>query len=161
PREPGFRVVRPRRGGRCGAGALAAVVGFIWRSRYLGLRSGRRRSHPWSPRRMIPTVTLSSLRNARWWQLAVRFVLGGAVTACTGLVAQHWGPVIGALFLSFPAIFPASATLIARHETEKKLNAGIQDRVRGRKGAALDAAGAVFGGCGLVFVGLTAWLTLP
>ena len=110
---------------------------------------------------MIPTVTFSSLRNARWWQFAVRFVLGGAVTACTGLVTQHWGPIIGGLLLSFPVIFPASATLIARHETEKKLNAGIQDRVRGRKAAALDAAGAVFGGWGLVFFGLTAWLTLP
>ena len=91
----------------------------------------------------------------------MRFALGGAITACTGLVAQHWGPVIGGLFLSFPAIFPASATLIARHETEKKLKAGIHDRVRGRKAAALDAAGAVLGGWGLVCFGVVAWLTLP
>ena len=73
---------------------------------------------------MIPAVDFSSLRNAHWWQFAVRFVLGGAVTACTGLVAQHWGPVVGGLFLSFPAIFPASATLIARHETDKNLKPG-------------------------------------
>lgn len=110
---------------------------------------------------MIPAVTFSSLKNAHWWQFAVRFVLGGAVTVCTGLVAQHWGPVIGGLFLSFPAIFPASATLIGRHETEKKLKAGIHDRVRGRKAAALDAAGAVLGGWGLVSFGFVAWLTLP
>ena len=110
---------------------------------------------------MIPAVGFSSLRDTHWWQLAARFVLGGAVTACTGLVAQHWGPVIGGLFLSFPAIFPASATLIARHQTEKKLKAGIHDRVRGRKAAALDAAGAVLGGWGLVVFGLAAWLTLP
>ncbi len=76
---------------------------------------------------------------------------------CTGLIAQHWGPVVGGLFLSFPAILPASATLIERHETEKKKRAGISCRVRGRKAAALDAAGggprwmgnAVFRRCGL------------
>lgn len=109
---------------------------------------------------MIPHVDFSSLRGTRWQQFAVRFALGGAVTACTGLVAQHWGPVIGGLFLSFPALFPASATLIARHETEKKLKAGIRDPVRGRKAAALDAAGAVLGGWGLVCFGLAAWLAL-
>jgi len=110
---------------------------------------------------VIPSIDFSSVREAHWWQFAVRFVLGGAVTACTGLVAQHWGPVVGGLFLSFPAIFPASATLIGRHETDKKLKAGIHDSARGRKAAALDAAGAVFGGWGLVCFGLTAWLTLP
>lgn len=110
---------------------------------------------------MIPAVDFSSLRDAHWWQFAVRFVLGGAVTACTGLIAQHWGPVIGGLFLSFPAIFPASATLIERLETDKKLAAGIHDRDRGRKAAALDAAGAVLGGWGLVCFGLAAWLLLP
>jgi Protein of unknown function (DUF3147) len=110
---------------------------------------------------VIPSIDFSSLRNAHWWQFAVRFALGGAVTAGTGLVGQHWGPVVGGLFLSFPAIFPASATLIARHQTEKKLKAGIHDRVRGRKAAALDAAGAVPGGWGLLFFGFAAWLTLP
>jgi Protein of unknown function (DUF3147) len=91
----------------------------------------------------------------------VRFALGGAVTACTGLVAQHWGPVVGGLFLAFPAIFPASATLIERHETEKKQKVGMEGRVRGRRAAALDAAGAVFGGCGLACFGCVAWLLLP
>ena len=61
----------------------------------------------------------------------------------------------------FPAIFPASATLIGRHETDKNLKAGIQDLARGRKAAALDAAGAVFGGWGLVCFGFVAWLTFP
>jgi hypothetical protein len=107
---------------------------------------------------MIPAVDLSSLKHAHWWQFAVRFVLGGAVTVGTGLVAHHWGPVIGGLFLTFPSIFPASATLIERHQTEKKRRAGIDCRRRGRKAAALDAAGAVFGGWGLAVFGATAWL---
>lgn len=110
---------------------------------------------------MIPAIDFSSLEETRWTQFAVRFALGGAVTACTGLVAHHWGPVIGGLFLAFPAIFPASATLIERHQTKRKREAGLEGRVRGRKAAALDAAGAVFGGCGLAAFGCVAWLLLP
>ena len=79
----------------------------------------------------MPSVDFSSLRDARWHQFMVRFILGGTVTLCTGLIAQHWGPVIGGLFLSFPAIFPATVTLVARHETEKKRKAGINCRARG------------------------------
>ena len=109
---------------------------------------------------MIPALDFSSLKSAQWWQFAVRFFLGGAITVCTGLISRHFGPVVGGLFLSFPAIFPATATLIARQETLKKRKAGISDRTRGRKAAALDAAGAVFGGWGMVVFGCVAWLTL-
>lgn len=110
---------------------------------------------------MTPAIDLSGLRHARWTQFALRFVLGGAVTACTGLLAQHYGPVLGGLFLAFPAIFPASATLIERHQTEKKRRAGFDGRARGRKAAALDAAGAALGGWGLVSFALICWLLLP
>jgi Protein of unknown function (DUF3147) len=110
---------------------------------------------------MTAKIDFSSLREARWMQLTARFAVGGAVTACTGLVAQHWGPVIGGLFLAFPAIFPASATLIERQQIEKKQRAGMGGGVRGRKAAALDAAGAVFGGYALACFGCVAWLLLP
>ncbi len=110
---------------------------------------------------MILSLDISSLKDAHWWQFPVRFVLGGAVTVCTGLIADHYGPVVGGLFLSFPAIFPATATLIARHETEKKTKAGISCPVRGRKAAALDAAGAVLGGWGMLCFASAAWLALP
>jgi Protein of unknown function (DUF3147) len=109
---------------------------------------------------VIPSVDFSSLKDAHWHQFVVRFILGGAVTLCTGLIAQRWGPVTGGLFLSFPAIFPATVTLIEGHETEKKRKAGINCRVRGRKAAALDAAGAVLGGWGMLCFGCAAWLTL-
>lgn len=110
---------------------------------------------------MIPRLDFSSFKDARAYQYAVRFILGGAVTVCTGLIAEHWGPLIGGLFLSFPAIFPASATLIAKHETEKKQKAGVHSPSRGRRAAALDAAGAVLGGYGLACFGAVAWLLLP
>ena len=110
---------------------------------------------------MIPRADFSAFRQVHWYQFVLRFVLGGTITVGTGLVAQHWGPLIGGLFLSFPAIFPASASLLEQHQTEKKLKAGIQCRRRGRKAAALDAAGAVLGGYGLVAFACVAWLTLP
>lgn len=110
---------------------------------------------------MIPHIDLSTLKYVRWSQFAMRFILGGTITVRTGLVTQHWGPIVGGLFLTFPAIFPASATLIERHETEKKQKARIQCHARGRKAAALDAAGAVLGGWGLASFGCIAWLLLP
>jgi uncharacterized protein DUF3147 len=109
---------------------------------------------------MIPAFDFSSLKDARWWQFALRFFLGGAITVCTGLIARRFGPVVGGLFLSFPAIFPATATLIARQETRKKSKAGIKDQKRGRRAAALDAAGAVLGGWGMMCFGCVAWLGL-
>lgn len=97
----------------------------------------------------------SALTRTTWREYAVRFGLGGLVTACTGLIGTHLGAEIGGLFLAFPAIFPASATLLDRHERERKQRAGIAHTLRGRLGAALDARGAslgaialgVFGGC--------------
>ena len=69
----------------------------------------------------------SALKRTRWYEYALRFFFGGAVTVAAGLIAKHYGPVFGGLFLAFPAIFPASATLVEKHETEKKRRAGIID----------------------------------
>jgi len=107
---------------------------------------------------MIPSLEPASLERASWQQLAVRFVLGGAVTLCTGLIARHWGPVIGGLFLSFPAIFPAAATMAARNEAQR---GGASRRQRGREAGALEAAGAVLGACALAVFGACVWLLLP
>jgi hypothetical protein len=49
------------------------------------------------------------------------------------------GIVESCFFLAFPAIFPAGATLVQKHEVEKKRRAGITDRDRGRKATALEA----------------------
>jgi hypothetical protein len=108
---------------------------------------------------VTPTFNFSDLQAARWQQYAARFVLGGVVTVLTGLITDQWGPVVGGLFLSFPAIFPASATLIERHQVEKKERAGFSGGRRGRQAAALDASGAVCGAIGLAGFGATArWL---
>lgn len=85
----------------------------------------------------------------------VRFVFGGLITAAAGLIGKKYGPVIGGLFLAFPAIFPASATLIEKHEKEKKQQQGLHGTVRGRQLASVDAAGAAMGSVGLTVFG---WL---
>jgi len=93
---------------------------------------------------------ISALKDTKWYELAGRFLFGGAITAITGMLANHYGPVFGGLFLAFPALFPASATLLEKHEQEKKRRAGIANTARGREAAALDARGAAIGSIGLV-----------
>ena len=73
---------------------------------------------------MIVQFNPSALRQTRWYEYLVRFVLGGAMTVVAGLIAARFGPVVGGLFLAFPAIFPASATLIEKHVRERKEKAG-------------------------------------
>jgi Protein of unknown function (DUF3147) len=97
----------------------------------------------------------SALKKNRWYEFAVRFLFGGLITAATGLIAKEFGPGVGGLFLAFPAIFPASATLIEKHEKQKKERAGLHGSARGRKAAAADAAGAAIGSLGLLAF---AWL---
>jgi len=100
---------------------------------------------------------LSALRRTRWHEYALRFFFGGAVTVAAGLLAKEYGPVFGGLFLAFPAIFPASATLVQKHETQKKEKAGVIDSARGRKAAALEARGAALGSIGLVCFSVALW----
>jgi MFS family permease len=84
-------------------------------------------------------------------------VLGGATTVVAGLIAARFGPLVGGLFLAFPAIFPASATLIEKHVRERKEKAGLSGARRGKEAAALDAAGAMLGSFGLVAFAAVIW----
>ena len=106
-------------------------------------------------------ANLSSLKQTTLREHLTRFVLGGAVTVAAGLIARQWGPVIGGLFLAFPAIFPASATLIESHEMQRKRQIGRDGRKRGRKAAALDALGAALGAMGLAAFAVVLWQFLP
>lgn len=103
----------------------------------------------------------SALRRTRWQDYALRFLFGGLATVLTGWLAQRFGPVFGGLFLALPAIFPASATLIEKHEREKKRRHGISDPVRARKVAALDASGVQLGGCAMLAFAALLWQALP
>src|ERR1700761_2721911 len=94
---------------------------------------------------MIFKINFASIKQTKWHEYLTRFLLGGAISVATGLIAKHFGPVIGGLFLAFPAIFPSGATLIEKHEREKKRRAGILHTIRGQLAAALDARGATMG----------------
>jgi len=77
------------------------------------------------------------------------------ITALAGIIAKKFGPGIGGLFLAFPAIFPASATLIEKHEKEKKESLGLKGAARGRNAASIDAAGSSLGSVGLFVLRLS------
>src|SRR2546423_7068545 len=95
-------------------------------------------------------ANLSVIGQTAWYQYVIRFILGGAITVVAGLIARKFGPSIGGLFLAFPAIFPAGATLIEKHQKKKKQRAGKQVGRRGQDAAALDAAGTAMGAIGLI-----------
>src|SRR5215217_3723017 len=103
------------------------------------------------------TITLESLKQTTMKEYALRFALGGLVTAIVGVIAKEFGPVIGGLFLAFPSIFPAAVTLIESHEAQKKKNEGAKRKVLARCAAGADAAGAAMGSFGLLAFGVIVW----
>jgi hypothetical protein len=106
-------------------------------------------------------VSVGAFKQMKWKELLLRFSLGGAITAAAGLIAMQFGPVLGGLFLAFPAILPASLTLVEKHEDQKKTKQGMCGRQRGRQAAALDAAGAILGSVGLGVFGFIVWQFVP
>jgi hypothetical protein len=109
---------------------------------------------------MMLSVKISALKESRPREYAVRFLFGGACTVLAGLIAKRFGPGVGGLFLAFPAIFPAGASLIESHEKRRKREAGMDGTRRGREAASLDAAGAALGAIGLAGFAAVVWLML-
>ena len=103
----------------------------------------------------VVRCNISALRQGRWYEHVIRFVLGGLVTVLAGIIAALAGPFWGGLFLAFPAIFCASSTLIEKHERKKKESKGMQGARREQQAAALDAFGAVLGSFGMATFALT------
>ena len=104
---------------------------------------------------------LSTLKQTRAHEYLVRFLFGGIATAVAGLIAKHFGPGAGGLFLAFPAIFPATATLIEAHEKKRMAKIGCDGTNRGRMAASLDASGAALGCIGLMGFAVVLCLMLP
>jgi hypothetical protein len=110
---------------------------------------------------MIVTISTSGLKRTKWWELLLRFVLGGLVTAGAGILAKKLGPGFGGLFLAFPAILVCSVTLVEKHERERKQQKGMNGLIRGRLAAGADAAGATMGSVGLISFAVCVWKLLP
>jgi hypothetical protein len=105
-------------------------------------------------------VVPSALKRIKWYEFAIRFLIGGLVTAFIGIIAKEFGPDVGGLFLAFPSIFPAAITLVDSHQREKKRRIGVGGERRGREAAALDAAGAAIGSLGLLAFAVVVWRLL-
>ena len=96
---------------------------------------------------LIPKVDPKALAKHRPSEYLVRFLFGAAISLAAGLIGMKFGPVVGGIFLGFPAILPASLTLIEKKE--------------GREEASIDSLGAVLGAVAMVafaiVVVLEAW----
>jgi len=110
---------------------------------------------------MIIHVRFSAIQGIRLHEWIIRFIFGGAICVAAGLIADKYGPALGGLFLAFPAIFPAGASLVEAHEKIHKCRIGADGTSRGRLLAALDALGAALGCAGLGAFALVFWTWLP
>jgi hypothetical protein len=110
---------------------------------------------------MIVTINTSGWKRTKWWELLLRFVLGGLVTAVAGILAKKLGPSFGGMFLAFPAILASSVTLVQKHERERQQQKGMSGAIRGRQAAGADAAGAAMGSIALIAFAVSVWQLLP
>ena len=78
--------------------------------------------------------------------VAVRFAFGAAIALAAGVIGMRFGPLIGGLFLAFPAVLPASLTLLEKRN-------GLHE-------ADVDARGAILGACGMVAFAFAAHFAL-
>ncbi len=110
---------------------------------------------------MMIAVNLAAFGRSKWYEYAARFVFGGLVTVFAGLIAKRYGPGVGGLFLAFPAIFPAAATLLEKHEKQQHPSERGTAIRRARQIVGVDAAGAAMGSVGLAAFALVVWRYLP
>ena len=93
------------------------------------------------------TIDLAALGKVKPTEYLVRFGFGAGIAALSGLVGLRFGPQAAGVFLAFPAILPASLTLI-----EKKQGAPQADA---------DVRGGILGGVGMLAFAAVAVLLLP
>ena len=86
------------------------------------------------------------LKDVELVEFLTRFLFGAVISLVAGLLAMRFGYHLGGLFLAFPAILPASLTLIEKKE--------------GSRSADIDAMGAVIGALGMVAFAVVAATTV-
>jgi hypothetical protein len=89
----------------------------------------------------------SKLSKASPGDVAIRFVFGASIALIAAVAGHVFGAKVGGLFLAFPAVLPATLTLIERKEGTTK--------------AWADASGGALGAIGLAAFAVTATLLLP
>lgn len=92
-------------------------------------------------------ISLAGVRKVPRRNLAVRFAFGAGVSTIAAMIGIFVGLRPGGLMLAFPAILPATLTLLVQEESDRK--------------AADDDLGSVLGALGLAAFAATAWWLLP
>jgi uncharacterized membrane protein (GlpM family) len=92
-------------------------------------------------------ISLAGARKVPRRDLVIRFVFGAAVATVASLIGILLGLRTGGLMLAFPAILPATLTLIEQEESDHS--------------ARDDDLGSVLGALGLVAFGAVAWWLIP
>jgi hypothetical protein len=106
-------------------------------------------------------LKFDSLKETKPTEYVSRFVFGGVVTVLAGFVADHYGPVLGGLFLAFPGIFPAGVSLVEKHKMLREKAEGKHGVRSARGQASVEAAGASIGTLGLMGFAVVLWQGLP
>jgi hypothetical protein len=106
-------------------------------------------------------INIAKLREGTPAEYLWRFVFGGLVTVLASLVAKHYGPLIGGLFLAFPGIFAPGLSMTEKHAVEHKAQGGADGTLFARAEASVEAAGASAGALGLAAFALVLWKGLP
>jgi hypothetical protein len=103
----------------------------------------RAASQPGEP---LAGVDLAKLSKIRPKDLVVRFGFGAAISLVAGLISLAFGATAGGMFLAFPAILPASLTLIEKKEGTEAAIHNLDGTILG---AAALGAFALVAGVGL------------
>ena len=87
--------------------------------------------------------------------LLVRFAFGAGISVLAGLVSIGLGPRGGGLFLAFPAILPATMTLLQKEESKSEAEENDQGAMLGAIGLLAFAITAA-----LLVGGFSGWIAL-
>ena len=85
---------------------------------------------------LIPRIEPGKVKSQRFADYAMRFLFGAGIALVAGLIGMALGPKAGGMFLGFPAVLPASLTLIQKKE--------------GKDEASIDSIGAVLGSIAMI-----------